>query len=75
MTIRPFRESDRQQVITLWEQTGRLRYNTAHDRQPQSSCPFQSARRKIYRLGYHLLIFVYDKSDNDKAKNRSSRRY
>ena len=37
-------------------------------RQPQSSCPFQSARQKIYGLGYHLLIFVYEKSDNDEAK-------
>jgi hypothetical protein len=33
-------------------------------RQPQSSCPFRSARQKIYGLGYNLLVFVYDKSDN-----------
>jgi hypothetical protein len=33
-------------------------------RQPQSSCPFRSARQKIYGLGYNLLLFVYDKSDN-----------
>jgi hypothetical protein len=33
-------------------------------RQPQSSCPFRSARQKIYGLGYHLLIFVYEKTDN-----------
>ncbi|HEY5331744.1 MAG TPA: hypothetical protein VIJ79_17830 [Acidobacteriaceae bacterium] len=33
-------------------------------KQPQSSCPFTSARQKIYGLGYHLIIFVYDKSDN-----------
>jgi hypothetical protein len=33
-------------------------------RQPQSSCPFQSARQKIYGLGYSLLIFVYDKTDD-----------
>src|SRR5947209_12496697 len=32
--------------------------------QPQSSCPFKSARQKIFGLGYSLLIFVYDKSDN-----------
>ncbi|MCA9998339.1 MAG: hypothetical protein KDE56_21400 [Anaerolineales bacterium] len=32
--------------------------------QPQSSCPFRSARQKIYGLGYSLLIFVYDKTDN-----------
>lgn len=30
-------------------------------RQPQSSCPFKSARQKIYGLGYSLLVFVYDK--------------
>ena len=36
--------------------------------QPQSSCPFKSARQKIYGLGYSLLIFVYDKTDNTKAK-------
>jgi hypothetical protein len=33
-------------------------------RQPQSSSPFRSARQKIYGLGYNLLVFVYDKSDN-----------
>lgn len=33
-------------------------------RQPQSSCPFKSARQKIYGLGYSLLVFVYEKTDN-----------
>ncbi len=33
-------------------------------RQPQSSCPFKHARQKIYGLGYSLLVFVYDKTDN-----------
>jgi hypothetical protein len=33
-------------------------------RQPQSSCPFKSARQKIYGLGYSLIIFVYDKRDD-----------
>lgn len=33
-------------------------------RHPQSSCPFTSARQKIYGLGYHLLVFVYEKTDN-----------
>ncbi|MHB0704127.1 hypothetical protein ACX4MU_00205, partial [Roseomonas mucosa] len=28
-------------------------------RQPQSSCPFKSARQKIYGLGYNLIVFVY----------------
>ncbi|MFN8485339.1 MAG: restriction endonuclease [Anaerolineae bacterium] len=37
-------------------------------RQPQSSCPFKSARQKIYGLGYHLLIFVYDKSDDNESR-------
>jgi hypothetical protein len=36
--------------------------------QPQSSCPFKSARQKIYGLGYSLLVFVYDKQDNPKRK-------
>ena len=33
-------------------------------KQPQSSCPYRSARQKIYGLGYSLLIFVYKKTDN-----------
>jgi hypothetical protein len=33
-------------------------------RQPQSSCPYKSARQKIFGLGYGLLVFVYDKVDN-----------
>ena len=37
-------------------------------RQPQSSCPFKSARQKTYGLGYNLLLFVYDKRDNHKKK-------
>ena len=37
-------------------------------RQPQSSCPFKSARQKIYGLGYNLLVFVYEKTD-DAATN------
>lgn len=37
--------------------------------QPQSSCPFKSARQKIYGLGYSLLIFVYEKTDNSKSKS------
>ena len=32
--------------------------------QPQSSCPFRSARQKIYGLGYSLLVFVYEKTDD-----------
>lgn len=37
-------------------------------RQPQSSCPFKSARQKIFGLGYGLLVFVYDKSDDHQAQ-------
>lgn len=37
-------------------------------RQPQSSCPFKSARQKIYGLGYNLLLFVYDKIDNSSKR-------
>lgn len=32
--------------------------------QPQSSCPFKSARQKIFGLGYALLVFVYSKTDD-----------
>ncbi|MBX2998074.1 MAG: hypothetical protein KF893_06140 [Caldilineaceae bacterium] len=37
-------------------------------RQPQSSCPFRSARQKIYGLGYALLVFVYDKADDPSSQ-------
>ena len=37
---------------------------TTSVRQPQSSCPFKSARQKVYGLGYHLLVFVYEKTDH-----------
>lgn len=33
-------------------------------RQPQSSCPFKNAKQKIFGLGYNLLVFVYDKTDD-----------
>lgn len=39
-------------------------------RQPQSSCPFKHARQKIYGLGYSLLVFVYDKTDD--SANRTA---
>lgn len=32
--------------------------------QPQSSCPFKSAKQKVYGLGYSLLVFIYDKVDD-----------
>ena len=37
-------------------------------RQPQSSCTFKSARQKIFGLGYSLLVFVYEKSDDPAAQ-------
>lgn len=37
-------------------------------RQPQSSCPFRSARQKIYGLGYSLLVFVYEKQDDERLR-------
>lgn len=39
-------------------------------KQPQSSCPFKSARQKIFGLGYSLIIFVYDKADD--SANRTA---
>ena len=38
---------------------------TSH-KQPQSSCPYKSARQKIYGLGYSLLVFVYGKADDEE---------
>lgn len=37
-------------------------------RQPQSSCPFKSARQKVFGLGYNLLLFVYKKHDDAKSQ-------
>lgn len=37
-------------------------------KQPQSSCPFRSARQKIYGLGYSLIVFVYQKRDESKTR-------
>lgn len=37
-------------------------------KQPQSSSPFKSARQKIYGLGYSLLVFVYQKTDNPDSQ-------
>src|SRR5574341_496814 len=37
-------------------------------RQPQSSCPYRSASQKVYGLGYNLLLFVYEKTDDRKIK-------
>lgn len=37
-------------------------------KQPQSSCPYKSARQKIYGLGYSLLVFVYEKYEDDETR-------
>ena len=36
--------------------------------QPQSSSPFKSAQQKVLGLGYALLVFVYEKTDNDQQR-------
>lgn len=38
-------------------------------KQPQSSCPFRSIRQKVYGLGYSLLVFVYEKTDDHANKS------
>jgi hypothetical protein len=38
-------------------------------RQPQSSCPFRAASQKVYGLGYHLLVFVYEKFDDTATRS------
>lgn len=37
-------------------------------KQPQSSCPFKSARQKVFGLGYALLVFVYHKIDDRRTR-------
>ncbi len=37
-------------------------------KQPQSSSPFKNAKQKIYGLGYNLLVFVYEKTDDNENK-------
>ena len=37
-------------------------------RQPQSSCPFKSAKQKILGLGYSLIVFVYEKTDDNEKR-------
>ena len=38
------------------------------NKQPQSSCPFRDAKQKIFGLGYNLLVFVYDKTDDPESQ-------
>lgn len=42
-------------------------------KQPQSSCPFRNAAQKVYGLGYHLLIFVYEKIDTHRERTANLR--
>ncbi|EFX92278.1 hypothetical protein HMPREF0027_0672 [Actinobacillus ureae ATCC 25976] len=37
-------------------------------RQPKSSCPYKSARQKIFGLGYNLIVFVYEKYDDSISR-------
>ena len=37
-------------------------------RQPQSSSPFRNAEQKVYGLGHHLLVFIYDKRDVQSSR-------
>ena len=38
-------------------------------KQPQSSSPFKSARQKVLGLGYSLLVFVYEKTDDHEKQS------
>ncbi|GAA0742505.1 hypothetical protein Drose_32370 [Dactylosporangium roseum] len=40
-------------------------------KQPQSSCPFRDAVQKVYGLGYHLLVMVYEKADDPATSTAS----
>ena len=42
-------------------------------KQPQASCPFRSIRQKVYGLGYALIVFVYDKTDNEITRTATLR--
>lgn len=37
-------------------------------KQPQSSCPYKDSKQKIYGLGYNLIVFVYKKVDDERAR-------
>lgn len=36
---------------------------------PQSSCQYESAEQKVYGLGYNLLVFLYEKTDDEKTQS------
>lgn len=37
--------------------------------QPQSSCPFKDSKQKIFGLGYNLIVFVYEKHDDNETQS------
>ncbi len=37
-------------------------------KQPQSSCPYKDSKQKIYGLRYNLIVFVYKKVDDERAR-------
>lgn len=37
--------------------------------QPQSSCPFKDSKQKIFGLGYNLIVFVYEKHDDNEIQS------
>ena len=37
-------------------------------KQPQSSCPYKDSKQKIYGSGYNLIVFVYQKEDDEISK-------
>jgi hypothetical protein len=41
---------------------------TTSKKQPQSSCPFKDPRQKIFGLGYSVLLFVYEKTDDRSSR-------
>jgi hypothetical protein len=42
-------------------------------KQPQSSCPFRSIRQKVYGLGYSLIVFAYEKVDDQRTRTATLR--
>ncbi len=42
-------------------------------KQPQSSSPYRSPRQKVQGLGYSLLVFVYDKSEDEQRQTATMR--
>jgi hypothetical protein len=46
---------------------------TTSIKQPQSSCPFRSVRQRVFGLGYSLLVFVYEKTDDHESRSSALR--